>query len=75
MPLYSHFLDASLPANWLPYTDTVPTYRNRVSRVGMRGTDHIENTAYSIVVKAWLPRRCLAIEVPLLHACVLREYI
>jgi hypothetical protein len=31
--------------------------------MSMRGADHIENTAASIVAKVCLPRRCLAIEV------------
>jgi hypothetical protein len=48
---------------WLPHIWAARTYRKHVSRVRLRGADHIENPASSIVTKAYLPRRCLAIEV------------
>jgi hypothetical protein len=36
------------------------TYRKDVSRVRIRGADHVENTTSSIVAKVCFPRRCLA---------------
>jgi hypothetical protein len=41
----------------------------------MRCADHIENTASSVVARAYLTRRCLAIEVLLLRSRVLRECV
>jgi hypothetical protein len=41
----------------------------------MRGAEHTENTASSIVAKAYLPRSYLAIEVLLLHERVLQECV
>jgi hypothetical protein len=41
----------------------------------MHITGHVENTAPTVVAKASLPRHCLAIEVQLFHARVLRECV
>jgi hypothetical protein len=41
----------------------------------MRGADHTENAAFSIVAEACLSRRCLVIEVLLLRTRVLRECV
>jgi hypothetical protein len=57
------------------YIDSARTYRKLVSHIRMRGADHTENITPSIVAKASLPRRCLATEVILLRARVLRECV
>jgi hypothetical protein len=57
------------------YVDSAPTYIKHVSRVRMHGPDHTENTASSIVAKAYLPLCCLAIEVLLLFPRVLWECV
>jgi hypothetical protein len=50
-------------SNWLPCIYAAQTYRKHVSRVRIRGADHVENIAFSIVTKVYLPHRCLKIEV------------
>jgi hypothetical protein len=57
------------------FIDSARTYRKCVSRVKMRRADHVENTVSSLVAKACLERRCLAIEVLLLRARVLWEWV
>jgi hypothetical protein len=42
------------------YADLAQTYRKHVSHVRKCGADHTENTASSVVVKACVPRHCLA---------------
>jgi hypothetical protein len=48
---------------WLPYIDAVRTYEKQVSRVRLHEADHVENTASSIVVKAYLQHHCVSLEV------------
>jgi hypothetical protein len=57
------------------FIDRLADYRKHVSGVRIRGADHVENTASSFVAKACLERRCLAIDILLLRARMLRECV